>query len=485
MLFSRSPRSTRGRHARRYSARVPDPSPSVTPPGWSPQSWKTRPSAHAIAYPDADALEAAVRALSLLPPLVTSWEIERLRDELAQAEAGERFILQGGDCAETFDDCRPDFIANKLKILLQMSLVIVHGLKRPVTRIGRFAGQYAKPRSSMVETRSGPGGVPVTLPSYFGDLINRAAFTPEARRLDPALMIKGHEHAAMTLNFIRSLVEGGFADFHHPEYWNLDFLAHGGLPGDVRADYERTAREMVDGLRFMEALGERAVDQLTRVEFFTSHEGLNLHYEAAQTRTVPRRHGWYDLSTHLPWIGDRTRAVDGAHVEHFRGVRNPVGVKLGPSATVAQVEGLWETLNPGNERGRLVFITRMGASRASALLPPLVDALAKRRAAALWICDPMHGNGTVLSDGLKTRSFDAILEELEATCEIFERAGVPLGGVHFELTGEDVAECLGGAAGVREEDLRRHYASPCDPRLNYRQSLEMAFLMARRLAPRR
>ncbi len=463
---------------------MPDPSQSVAPAGWSPESWKGRPCAQPIAYSDADALDEAVRSLSLLPPLVTSWEIERLREELAQAESGGRFILQGGDCAETFDDCRPELIANKLKILLQMSLVIVHGLKKPVTRIGRFAGQYAKPRSSMVETRSGPGGVPVTLPSYFGDLINRAAFTPEARRLDPALMIKGHEHAAMTLNFIRSLVEGGFADFHHPEYWNLDFLRHGGLPGDVRADYERTAREMVDGLRFMEALGERAVDQLTRVEFFTSHEGLNLHYESAQTRTVPRRSGWYDLSTHLPWIGDRTRAVDGAHVEHFRGVRNPVGVKIGPSATVGDVEGLWTALNPRNERGRLVFISRMGASRVRDSLPPLVEAMARRKASVVWICDPMHGNGTVLADGLKTRSFGAILEELEATCGIFERAGVPLGGVHFELTGEDVAECVGGAAGVREEDLRRHYASPCDPRLNYRQSLEMAFLISRRLGRR-
>ncbi len=483
-FFGASPTLTQAAAGRRYSARVPDPSQSVAPAGWSPESWKGRPCAQPIAYSDADALDEAVRSLSLLPPLVTSWEIERLREELAQAESGGRFILQGGDCAETFDDCRPELIANKLKILLQMSLVIVHGLKKPVTRIGRFAGQYAKPRSSMVETRSGPGGVPVTLPSYFGDLINRAAFTPEARRLDPALMIKGHEHAAMTLNFIRSLVEGGFADFHHPEYWNLDFLRHGGLPGDVRADYERTAREMVDGLRFMEALGERAVDQLTRVEFFTSHEGLNLHYEAAQTRTVPRRSGWYDLSTHLPWIGDRTRAVDGAHVEHFRGVRNPVGVKIGPSATVGDVEGLWTALNPRNERGRLVFISRMGASRVRDSLPPLVEAMARRKASVVWICDPMHGNGTVLADGLKTRSFGAILEELEATCGIFERAGVPLGGVHFELTGEDVAECVGGAAGVREEDLRRHYASPCDPRLNYRQSLEMAFLISRRLGRR-
>lgn len=485
MLFWRAVHGrSRDGEGRRYSARVPDPSQSIAAAGWSPASWKGRASAHPIAYPDVDALDEAVRAVSLLPPLVTSWEIERLREELAQAETGRRFILQGGDCAETFDDCRPELIANKLKILLQMSLVIVHGLKRPVTRIGRFAGQYAKPRSSMVETRPGPGGVPVTLPSYFGDLINRAAFTPEARRLDPSLMIKGHEHAAMTLNFIRSLVEGGFADFHHPEYWNLDFLAHGGLSGDVRADYERTAREMADGLGFMEALGERAVEQLTRVEFFTSHEGLNLHYEAAQTRTVPRRDGWYDLSTHLPWIGDRTRAVEGAHIEHFRGVRNPVGVKLGPSATAAEVEALWERLNPGNERGRLVFISRMGASRVRASLPPLIEALARRNASALWICDPMHGNGAVLPDGLKTRSFSAILEELEATCTIFERAGVPLGGVHFELTGEDVAECLGGAAGVREEDVRRHYASPCDPRLNYRQSLEMAFLLARRLGRR-
>ncbi|MDX2130784.1 MAG: 3-deoxy-7-phosphoheptulonate synthase class II [Planctomycetota bacterium] len=455
--------------------RTPDANP-VPPPDWTPDSWRARPQGGTPTYPDEGALAREVSRLGALPPLVTSWEIERLRRELAEAEAGKRFVLQGGDCAETLDDCRPQLITNKLKILLQMSLVLVHAGKRPVTRVGRFAGQYAKPRSSLVETRGG-----VTLPSYFGDLFNRAEFTPEARTPDPALLSRAYQHAALTLNFIRALVEGGFADLHHPEYWDLSFFRRATLSPEVRAEYERMTASLADGLRFMEALGEKEIHDLTRVEFFASHEGLSLPYESSQTRTVPRREGYYCLTTHLPWIGERTRALEGAHVEFFRGVRNPVGVKLGPKSTPAEVLALVERLNPANEAGKLVLITRLGAGAPGRVLPGLIEAVRGAGRRALWMCDPMHANGVVTPGGIKTRSFDAILRELEETADVFASQGMRLGGVHFELTGEDVTECIGGASGVTESDLSTNYLSACDPRLNYQQALEMAFLLARRL----
>jgi len=452
--------------------------------GWSPDSWRARPCAQQFTYADPAALDRATQRLRRLPPLVTSWEIQRLKDLLAEAQAGRRFVLQGGDCAETLEDCTPESIANKLKILLQMSLVLVQASKKPVIRIGRFAGQYAKPRSSPTETREQRDGQ-VTLPSYFGDLVNRAEFTPEAREPDPHLMVRGYQHAAMTLNFIRSLCDAGFADLHHPEYWDLSFFEHASLPPDQRAQYESTSRELAGALRFMEALGEKSVDELTRVEFFTSHEGLNLDYESALTRRVPRREGWWDLSCHLPWIGQRSGAIDGAHVEFFRGIANPVGVKIGPDADPAQLPRLIDALNPDAEPGKLVLISRMGVEHVERTLPELIERVEAAGKRALWICDPMHGNGVVSGSGVKTRSFDAVLEELERTFAIHERAGSFLGGVHFELTGEDVAECVGGAAGVTEEDLTSsNYRTLCDPRLNYQQSLELAFILARRLGRR-
>ncbi|MFM9994856.1 MAG: 3-deoxy-7-phosphoheptulonate synthase class II [Phycisphaerales bacterium] len=469
------------------------PNPTPTPPspaGWSPASWKSRPAGAVIGYatgaadPAAAARVAddAAATLRALPPLVTSWEIEKLKRLIAEAQEGKRFLLQGGDCAETIADCTPARITNKLKILLQMSLVLIHAGKLPVIRVGRFAGQYAKPRSSTTETRRDATGRDVTLPSYCGELYNSAAFTPEARRLDPALMVRGYQHAAMTLNFIRALVDGGFADLHHPEYWDLSFLRNAGLAPSLKAEYERMTANLADGLRFMEALGEARVEELTRVDFYTSHEGFNLLYESAQTRTVPRRDGHYDLTTHMPWIGDRTRAADGAHAEFFRGVRNPIGVKLGPGATPADVLRLIDTLNPADEPGRITLITRLGAERVRAVLAPLVRGVRGAGRRVLWSCDPMHGNGVVTASGVKTRSFDAILKELEETFEMHESLGSRLGGVHFELTGEDVTECMGGAAGVTEAQLSTNYASVCDPRLNYQQALEMAFLLARRLA---
>ncbi len=456
--------------------------PKGEPAGnWNPYTWKTRRAEQLTQYEDPQALDAALEKLSSLPPLVTSWEIERLKELLAEAQQGRRFILQGGDCAETLADCRPQVISNKLKILLQMSLVLVHAAHRPVTRIGRIAGQYAKPRSKPLETRA-DNGVERTLPSYFGDLINDANFDEQGRQADPERLVQAYQHAAMTINFVRSLTKGGFADLHHPEYWDLSFMEHASLPEKRRQEYLESSRSLSHALRFMEALGETSVTELTRVEFFTSHEGLNLHYEAAQTRQVPRREGFYNLTTHLPWIGERTRQTDGAHVEYFRGIRNPVGVKVGPTASGDDVVCLCEALNPRNEPGKIVLIARMGAENVASSLPPLIQAVKAKKQRVLWVSDPMHGNTETTRRGIKTRRVDSIFNEIERTFDVHEAEDSTLGGVHFELTGEDVTECIGGAGGVTEEDLETNYASPCDPRLNYRQSLEMAFRVAQRLS---
>jgi len=454
-----------------------------------------------VLYGDRAAVDRAVGTLHSMPPLVTSWEIAKLKSEIAEAQEGKRFLLQGGDCAEQLSDCRPEQITAKLKILLQMSLVLVYGSKRPVIRVGRFAGQYAKPRSSATETKI-IDGQSVSLPSYYGDLVNGLEFTPESRRPDPMRMVEGYKHAALTLNFIRSLLEGGFADIHHPEYWDLGFMRHAGLPEEMRSQYEQMTQRLADGLRFMEAIGERTVDQLTRAEFFTSHEGLNLLYEGAVTRAVPRRSGYYNLGTHLPWIGERTRALDGAHIEYFRGIQNPVGVKIGPSMTPYELAALVERLNPSNEPGKIVLIARMGVKGVKDKLPALVDRMKQGIGGGagsaggmgggsgssggphrvLWVCDPMHGNTRTTPGGVKTRSFGDVLEELDASWTIHQNLGSRLGGVHIELTGEDVTECTGGAGGLRDEDLTRRYESPCDPRLNYEQSLELAFLLAQRMS---
>jgi 3-deoxy-7-phosphoheptulonate synthase len=435
---------------------------------WHIDSWKTRPLAQGIAYDDLDAVERAVAKLRRLPPLVTSWEVERFKQHVAEAQAGKRFLLQGGDCAETLDDCQPGIIADKLKILLQMSLVLTHSSGKPVVRIGRFAGQYAKPRSSALEERDG-----VTLPSYFGDLVNCRGFTSDERRADPRALLTAYSHAALTLNFVRSLVAAGFADLHHPEYWDLDFLEHADLSPELREEYTRTTSKLSEALRFMEALGESRVDEVTRTEFYTSHEGLSLHYESAQTREVPRRLGHYLLTAHMPWIGERTRQIDGAHVEFFRGIQNVVGVKLGPSVDPHEAVELFRILNPTNEAGKLIAITRMGANNVARALPALIECVTDARIKVLWMCDPMHGNTHTLASGLKTRSFDDILREIELTFAVHHFVGTEVGGVHFELTGEDVTECIGG--GLTEKDLDRNYATVCDPRLNYRQAMEMAF----------
>ena len=443
---------------------------------WAPDSWQTKPASQQPIYPDSEALQHVLRDLARLPPLVTSWEIENLKQQLAEATRGERFLLQGGDCSESFADCESAAIASKLKILLQMSLVLVQGGKKRVTRIGRFAGQYAKPRSSDTETRNG-----MTLPAYRGDMINRLGFTPEDRAPNPDLLLRAYERSGLTINFIRSLIEGGFADLHHPEYWDLDFVAN----SPHAAEYMAMVQRIGESLRFMETLTGSVLADINRVDFYTSHEGLQLYYEQAQTRQVPRRTGWYNLSTHFPWIGERTRALNGAHIEYFRGITNPIGVKIGPAITPEEALALAEVLNPHNEPGRLTLIHRFGTARVEQCLPPLVDAMRTHGKAVLWCCDPMHGNTETTRSGLKTRRFENILQELQQSYRILKDCGAHLGGVHFELTGDNVTECIGGASGITEADLGRAYRTQVDPRLNYEQSMEMALLLARLMAQNR
>lgn len=438
---------------------------------WRPDGWQSKAIAQIPAYRDQAGLAQVLHGLSQLPPLVTSWEIESLKEQIAAAQQGRAFVLQGGDCAETFDDCTSEKIVQKLKILLQMSVVIIAGLKRPVVRVGRMAGQYAKPRSDDLETRDGK-----VLPSFRGDLVNRSPFTPEDRELDPALMLRGYERAALTLNFVRSLIDGGFADLHHPENWDLSFVAHSPM-----ADrYHESVRRVADGLDFFESLTGTKIHDARRVDFYTSHEGLNLYYEQAQTRFLKHRSRWYDLTTHYPWIGARTNALDGAHVEFCRGIANPIGVKIGPSMSSEHLRRLMGILNPQNEPGRLTLIHRLGSEQIEARLPELIQTVRDAGALVLWMCDPMHGNTEVTPSGLKTRRFERILLELEAAGRIHRKHGTYLGGVHLELTGDHVTECIGGARGLSEADLHQAYRTQVDPRLNYEQAMEIAMRLADR-----
>lgn len=445
---------------------------TITPAkGWRPDSWQQKQATQQATYPDEHEFHQTLSRLASMPPLVTSWEILSLKDQIAEAQAGKRFVLQGGDCAELFEECEPSIVANRLKVLLQMSLVLLHGLEMPVVRIGRFAGQYAKPRSSDTETRDG-----VTLPSYRGDLVNSPEFNEGARRPDPARMLQAHAYSAMSMNFVRGLVDGGFADLHHPEYWDLGWVEHSPLA----AEFHRIADSIGHSVRFMETVTGQQPGSLRRVDFFTSHEALHLHYEQAMTRQVPRQWGWFNLSTHFPWIGMRTADLEGAHVEMFRGTRNPMGIKIGPGMSPKWLKGLIRTLNPDNEAGRLVLIHRMGADKVADKLPELIEAVKSTGSPVLWVCDPMHGNTEKTSDGYKTRRFDNIRSEVEQAFEIHAASGSRLGGVHLELTGENVTECIGGARELREEDLKQAYKTTVDPRLNYEQALELSMLAVKK-----
>jgi len=442
---------------------------------WNPASWQSRNALQQPAYDDAVSLNGAVAELSRLPPIVVSWEVEKLRELLASAQRGEAFLLQGGDCAESLADCESDRIVRQLKVLLQMSLVLLHGLKRPIIRVGRFAGQYAKPRSADTETRGG-----VTLPAYRGDLVNRPEFTPAARRPDPQLLLRGYERAALTMNFVRALIDGGFADLHHPEYWDLGFMHH----AELRANYERLVRSIGDALDFFEGMTGKAINETARAEFYCSHEGLHLLYEQAQTRYIARQGRWYNLSTHMPWIGMRTAQVNDAHVEYFRGISNPVGVKVGAAMSDEWLQELVARLNPHNQPGRLTLIHRFGVKEIEKHLPRVIEAVRRTGSSVLWCCDPMHGNTETTTGGYKTRRFENIQRELELAFRIHEECGSRLGGAHIELTGDDVTECTGGARGLSDADLQRAYRSQVDPRLNYEQALELAMLIAGRSKPR-
>ena len=438
---------------------------TAPPPNWSPTSWQQKEASQQAAYPDEAALQAALQELRSLPPLVTSWEIDALKGQLAEAAYGKRFLLQGGDCAEDFSECNAQVIANRLRILLQMSLVLVYGLKTRVVRVGRFAGQYAKPRSNDTETQGG-----VTLPTYRGDIVNGLPFTLEDRTPDPERLLRAYSRSALTLNYVRALAGGGFADLHHPEFWELGFVEHSPL----HSEYRGFVDAMTEAVGFIETLSESHLSELEQVQFFTSHEALHLHFEEALTRDVWYGDQTYNLSAHLPWIGMRTAHVEGAHVEYMRGIANPIGIKLGPAMTAPWLLDLLNVLDPDDEPGRITLITRFGADQIGDCLPPLIETVQASGRTVLWCSDPMHGNTESTPSGYKTRRFENILAELEQAFDIHAAMGSRLGGVHFELTGENVTECTGGAGGLAEADLKRAYKSQVDPRLNAEQGLEMA-----------
>ena len=441
---------------------------------WSPRSWRQLSPAQQPDWPNGQALESALAEIASQPPLVFAGEIRSLRDKLAAVAAGEAILLQGGDCAETFAAFSADHIRDKLKVLLQMAVVLTYGGSLPVVKVGRIAGQFAKPRSRPTETVDG-----VELPAYRGDAVNAVDFTTDARVPDPDRLVRVYHQSASTLNLLRAFTRGGFADLQRVHQWNQEFVA--ASPQGRR--YERIAEEIDRALSFLRACGVDVTNDPTfhTVDFFTSHEALLLGYEEAMTRQDSLSGDWYDCSAHLVWAGERTRDPDGAHVHFLSGVGNPVGVKLGPKATVDEVAVLAARLNPANEPGRLTLITRMGAEHADTALPELIRGVRDRGLSVVWSCDPMHGNTFTSESGYKTRRFADVLAEVKAFFEIHQAEGTVPGGLHIELTGEDVTECLGGAQEIADLDLAYRYESACDPRLNNQQSLELAFLVSEML----
>lgn len=441
---------------------------------WTPRSWRGRPIRQQPTYEDVDAVARALATVHELPPLVAHGEVEALKAHLAKAARGEAFLLQGGDCAERFQDCRRHTIEAKLKILLQMSLVLTWGARIPVVRVARMAGQYAKPRSSDTELVGG-----VEIPSYRGDHVNINEPDAASRAPDPGRLVQAYFRSAATLNYARALLDGGFADLHQPQHWDLGYVRS----ADNRARYQEMTARILDALDFVESTGVTGGAHFRTVELFTSHEGLLLAYEEAHTEKVGER--YYNLGAHMLWIGDRTRQLDGAHVEYFRGIENPIGVKVGPTMAADELLELLDALEPDNRPGRITLITRFGAGKVESMLPPLVKVVRAAKRHVVWSCDPMHGNTRKTDSGVKTRNVDHILDELRLTFDIHKQCGTPLGGVHFELTGEDVTECVGGPQELSEQDLSRSYETFCDPRLNYAQSMELAYLLAERLHQRR
>ncbi len=445
---------------------------------WSPTTWRDLPIRQQPSYPDVAAKVAMEERLRTCPPLVFAGEARDLRSQLGAVAEGRAFLLQGGDCAEAFAEFHPDHIRDTFRVLLQMAVVLAYGAGMPVIKVGRMAGQFAKPRSADTETLDG-----VELPSYRGDIINGIEFEPATRAPDPERMYNAYAQAAATLNLLRALAQGGYADLHQVHRWNLGFVADSAL-GER---YQDLADRIGDALAFMEACGLDAdrVPQIHQTSFFTSHEALLLGYEEALTRVDSTSGDWYDCSAHMLWVGDRTRDPDEAHVEFLRGVGNPIGIKVGPSLDGDGLMRLIDALNPDDDAGRLTLIARMGSDKVEALLPPLVRRVAREGRKVVWSCDPMHGNTIKSSSGYKTRPFDRVLAEVKGFFAVHEAEGTYAGGVHFEMTGRDVTECIGGAQAITDEGLSDRYHTHCDPRLNASQSLELAFLIAEELKTRR
>jgi 3-deoxy-7-phosphoheptulonate synthase len=445
---------------------------------WTPDSWRGKPIRQAPDYPDEAAVQAVEATLHNYPPLVFAGEARRLKASLADVSRGRAFLLQGGDCAESFAEFHPNNIRDTFRVLLQMAVVLTYGAACPVVKVSRMAGQFAKPRTSDIETQNG-----VTLPAYRGDNINGMEFSAEARRPDPKRMIQAFSQSAATLNLLRAFAQGGYADLHRVHSWNQGFVA--ASPAGER--YQELADRLTETLDFMAACGltSETTPQIRETDLFTSHEGLLLPFEEAMTRVDSTTGDWYDVSAHMLWIGDRTRQLDGAHVEFLRGVKNPLGLKCGPTLETPDLLRLIERLDPENEPGRLVLIVRMGYDKVEAKLPPLIRAVAREGRNVVWCCDPMHGNTIVSSTGYKTRAVDRILAEVKGFFAAHDAEGSYAGGIHVEMTGQDVTECIGGAQAITESGLADRYHTHCDPRLNASQALELAFLIAEALKRRR
>ncbi|KAH7048396.1 phospho-2-dehydro-3-deoxyheptonate aldolase [Macrophomina phaseolina] len=449
---------------------------------WHPSSWRSKPIVQAISYPDETGLAPALDKLKNLPPIVTPAEITKLREHLRRVALGEAFLLQGGDCAELFSYCQDGAIDSKIKLLLQMSLVLIWGGNKPVVRIARMAGQYAKPRSSATETVNG-----VEIPSFRGDILN--GFDHDQRTPDPDRLVQAYFHSAATSNYVRAQLSSGIADLHNPFDWSLGHVRN----DELQAQYSQIVGSITESLRFMRTVGADTAGQLETVELFTSHEGLVLEYEEALTRRLPRpKHAsprthvppsddgkaWYNTSAHFLWVGDRTRQLTHAHVEYFRGIENPIGIKVGPSMKNDELIDLLDIVNPDKEVGKVTLITRYGEDKVEKMLGGHIEAVRKSGHVVVWQCDPMHGNTRSTESGIKTRHFSSILSEVASALKIHQQLGSFLGGVHLELTGDAVTECLGGSEGLDEDDLSLNYTTFCDPRLNEKQALELAFLVA-------
>ena len=441
---------------------------------WSPRSWREKPVMQMPTYKDQAAVDAVMAELAARPALVFAGEARRLRKQLADVTAGNAFLLQGGDCAESFKEFSTEGVRDTFRVLLQMAVVLTFAASKPVVKVGRIAGQFAKPRSSDTETRDG-----VSLPSYRGDSVNDAAFTPESREPDPHRLIRAYDQSASTLNLLRAFASGGYADLHNVHQWTQDFVKDS--PAAER--YAETASRISEALAFMKAcgVGRDSAPSLESVDFFTSHEALHLPFEEALTRRDPNTNQWYATSAHMIWIGERTRQLDGAHVEYAQGIANPIGVKCGPTMKPDDLLQLIDTLNPKNEAGRLVLIVRQGANNVRETLPALARAVTQEGKKVVWSSDPMHGNTVKTDSGYKTREFDKVLNELEGFMDVLYAEGAYPGGVHFEMTGRDVTECVGGAKTVTEADLASRYHTHCDPRLNADQALDMSFRIAESL----